>query len=292
MHQPTELREICKAPRAVPDSVIEMVHLPSPDVLVADFVAWELPRVSSEIISTKPEIWFSKNAPSINSIQVILSRPVPSREFVRRLDIAYRQAWLDGARSISDHRFNEGTDCLPLWVVPLWQKVAEIKDMQIAWGKTLAWLELEKMRQKREEGRIEIQKAQEMLRSTVGWNEKMKYCSGMTTTYHLSRFLGTLWLSDEHISMMVEELECDLDASESSDICLGSFAFTVAINNIELKLGLPSSTKNKTIISKYESCVKNGSLRQLYFPLHINSTHWIAGMIDFKKKTISFGTCG
>jgi len=41
MHQPTELREICKAPRAVPDSVIEMVHLPSPDVLVADFVAWE-----------------------------------------------------------------------------------------------------------------------------------------------------------------------------------------------------------------------------------------------------------
>ena len=42
MHRPTELRESAReAPRAVPDSVIEMVHLPSPDVLVADFVAWE-----------------------------------------------------------------------------------------------------------------------------------------------------------------------------------------------------------------------------------------------------------
>ena len=287
---PNFVKAAREASRVAPDSVLKMVHLPGPDVMVADFVAWELPRVSSEIILTKPDTWFSKNTPSID-IQVLLSQPVPSGEFVKRLDIAYRQAWLDGARSISDHRFNDGTDHLPLWVIPLWQKVVTTKDMQLTWGKALTWLDLEERRQKREEGRIGVQKAREILQSTVGWNKKMKYCSGMTTTYHLSRFLGTLWLSDDHISMMVEELNCDLDASASSDICLASFAFTVEIDNIRLKLALPSSARKKTVISKYENSVKNGSLRQLYFPLHINATHWIAGVIDFKKKTISFGAC-
>ena len=43
---PNFVKSAREAPRAVPDSVIEMVHLPSPDVLVADFVAWETPVVA------------------------------------------------------------------------------------------------------------------------------------------------------------------------------------------------------------------------------------------------------
>ena len=280
-----------EAARVVPDDVLRMVHLPSPNVLVVDFVAWELPRLSSEIISTKAETWFSKDSPSIN-IHILLSRPVPSEEFVKKLDIAYQQAWLDGAQSIVDYRFNDGSDRLPLWVISFWQKVATMKEMQLTWRKALAWLDLEEERQTREEGRVAIQKARAMLRSAVGWNMKMKHCSGMTTTYHLTRFLGTLWLSDEHISMMVEELVCDLDAGKSSGVHLAGFAFTVEIDNIKLKLALPSSARKKTNISKYEDLVKNGSLHQLYFPLHINANHWIAGQIDFTRKTISFGIHG
>ena len=277
-----------EAARVVPDNVLQMAHLPSSNVPVVDFVAWELPHLSSEIIPTKAEKWFSKDSPSI-SFHVLLSRPVPSGEFVRKLDIAYGQAWLDGAQSIIDYRFNNGSDRLPLWVISFWQKVATVKEIQVTWRKVLAWLDLEEERQKRGEGRIATQKARTLLQSTVGWNKEMKYCNGMTTTYHLSCFLGTLWLSDEHISMMVEELVCDLNTSELLDVHLASFNFTVEIDSIKLKLALPLSAKKKTNISKYEDLVKNGSLRQLYFPLHINTNHWIAGQIDFEKKTISFG---
>jgi len=56
---PNFVKSAREAARAVPDSVIEKIHLPSPDVLVADFVAWELPRISSEIISTKPSGQYS-----------------------------------------------------------------------------------------------------------------------------------------------------------------------------------------------------------------------------------------
>jgi hypothetical protein len=66
-----------EAARLVPDNVLTMAYLPSPNVLVADFVAWDLPHLSSEIISTKAEMWFSKDLSSI-SIHVLLSRPVPS----------------------------------------------------------------------------------------------------------------------------------------------------------------------------------------------------------------------
>jgi hypothetical protein len=101
-------------------------------------------------------------------------------------------------------------------------------------------------------------------------------------------FLEMLWLSDEHISMMVEELIKDIKTTKKFNFQLTKVYFSVKIHNINLKLALPSSAK-KTLIGRIEEDVKNNKIKKLYFPLHVNGNHWIAGEIDFKQKAISFG---
>lgn len=106
----------------------------------------------------------------------------------------------------------------------------------------------------------------------------------MTTTYHLTRFLGTRWLSDDNINMMVEELQDELGGR--LDISVADLNFTAALQDIKAKFALPLEKRKKTLLGQYELRIKSGTLQKLYFPLYVNENHWVAVEIDF---TFSFG---
>jgi hypothetical protein len=55
------------------------------DDIVQGFLAFELPRVSSEIISTKAKLWFSRAQPSTDYKNMLLARSIPSQDFVEQL---------------------------------------------------------------------------------------------------------------------------------------------------------------------------------------------------------------
>jgi hypothetical protein len=86
--------------------------------------------VSSEIISTKIQLWFSKKRPFDNFKDALLSRPVPPHNFVEQLDNALDQQWLNGAKSVTDQQFNDGMDTLPLWATTFWKEVLKLDGMQ------------------------------------------------------------------------------------------------------------------------------------------------------------------
>lgn len=92
---------------------------PSPDLPVIDFLALRLPRVSSGIITTKLQLWFSTSEPTTNP-DCLFTRAIPSPQFLKRLEEAFGQAWFDGAKSIVDPRFNKSRDRLPLWTLGFW----------------------------------------------------------------------------------------------------------------------------------------------------------------------------
>ncbi|PPQ73525.1 hypothetical protein CVT25_012435 [Psilocybe cyanescens] len=106
----------------IPETFLHHAQLPQSNLSVADFLLFKLPQLSSEIISSKTSTWFSADKPTTNNI--LVSRPVPSPDFINNLKAAYGQAWLDGAQSIVDQCFNDGTDHLPLWIISFWKAVA------------------------------------------------------------------------------------------------------------------------------------------------------------------------
>ena len=194
---------------AIPDSFLYEAHLPNPNISVKEFVAWPLPCISLEIISTKVQLWFSKKAPSDN-MDALLSRPVPPRDFVEQLDNALGQQWLNGAKSVTDQRFNDGMDPLPLWVITFWKEALKLNRMQATWRQSLTWLE-EQSKKRITGAPTTSGKAEDIrVQFSLQWNTSLKYCRKTTTTYQLTRFLGTQWLSDDNINMMVEELQNEL----------------------------------------------------------------------------------
>jgi hypothetical protein len=279
----------------IPLDFLRHANFPEPELSVKEFVTFKFPRISSEIISNKAAKWFTNNSPSTLDPQILLQHSIPSPAFLTQLEEAVGQAWLDGAKSIVDWRINDGADCLPLWIITFWREAESLNRLQSMWKQSMKWLSHEETRKQRNGQPAipsdSIQNAKNLLES-LQWNERMDYCNTMASTSQLSYFLGTFWLSDDHINMMVEEILLEMHTTRPEDAKytqVASLFFAQELWSVEDKLALPISGRRKTQLYKYELRVKEDGLQKLYFPIHVDENHWIVGMINFKKKSIAFG---
>ena len=103
----------------------------------------------------------------------------------------------------------------------------------------------------------------------------------------LSRFLGTAWLTDEHVDMMMEELDAD-KSLRVNRTQIATLLFSNEIKNYN-KGKLSDAQQKKTLLYCYEQEVHEHHLDQLAFPIHVNQNHWIAGLLNFRERTVSFG---
>lgn len=82
----------------------------------------------------------------------------------------------------------------------------------------------------------EIHMAQAEL-STMGWNIPLIYCCGLVTTLTLSALLSTVWLTDDHIDMMMEQLATQIatDPKLAAKCVITLLAFSSAIKSANYK---------------------------------------------------------
>jgi len=66
-------------------------------------------------------------------------RHIPPRTWLQQLEVAFGQAWFDGARSIQDERFKSSR--LPLWVVSFWKGMADALEKRSAWQAAAEWVD-------------------------------------------------------------------------------------------------------------------------------------------------------
>ncbi len=247
LNLPAVVQEAKYAVLTTPKAFLEKAAIPSPETPISKFVQHTLPHVSSEIIITKPGKWFSHHKPIIN-LDLLLTRSVPKTDFVAKLEESVGQEWLDGARSVVDPRFNDGADYLPLWIISFWRYVICVGEFQMLWRKARIWLENEKGKGG---SSASVQQACHLLETSLPWGVKMPHCRNSLNAWTLTHFLGTLWLNDEHISMMVEKLVKDIN-EKTLDVCLADILFSIEIRSINIKLALPPLAKRKTLLGKLE----------------------------------------
>lgn len=268
----------------IPDSYC--THFPSPTVPVSQFIELNLPMQSTEIITTSTTLWFSKESVRDN-IQILMNRPVSSREFLADLNDAFGQAWLDGAQSVVDWRYNDGRERFPLWVMSFWQKTADVIERQSLWKRSCRWLNVEKTKSKHESMSHQISMAERAL-ADLGWDVALSYQRGAVSSSTLSGLLSTAWLNDEHINMMLEDLAKTLADIPvlASHIIIAPLAFTVQINNTAKNTSY--TKQNAGLLYKYQQRIATG-IRRIYFPINVNGNHWVAGVVDIENRFVGYG---
>jgi hypothetical protein len=124
--------------------------------------------------------------------------------------------------------------------------------------------------------------------SSIGWNVPLTYLQSTVNSVHLAKLLGTMWLNDDHINMMMEELskEVAFNPGLTRKVIIAKLSFAQQVLNVNGEY----TRKNAPLLCRYEKHIKDNDTEELYFPIHINMNHWIAGRIRFKSRTISFGT--
>lgn len=187
-----------------------------------------------------------------------------------------------------DQQFNNSTKHFPLWVITFWQQIGDITNKQVVWGRSIKWLDLEAKKANDELTKVEICMPQTEL-SMMGWNAPLTYCHGQVTTLTLSMLLSTVWLSDDHIDMMMEELAAQIaaDPKLAAECVVAPLGFSSVIKAANFK---KRYTKRDTpLLCCYADHVKENNLWWLYFPIHINDNHWVVGFINFKDVTFGYG---
>ncbi|KAJ7488492.1 hypothetical protein B0H11DRAFT_2406543, partial [Mycena galericulata] len=259
--------------------------IPGPNLPVTEFLKLPFPKKSSALVFSKPEDWFSNDAPNV-TVTSLLTRPIPPREFLNSLTQRVGQAWFDGHTSIRDPRYNEGRDRFPLWTLTLWKELLRVVEDQKMWKRSRDWIQTELEKPDLESGDLDALTTANSLLDTLGWDTKIH---GSWTTFNLSIILSYSWLSDDHIDMMMADLSARLaaDPELAADVMIAPLAFAVAIMN-----GAANKTytrQDSTLLARYEEHIKKNGLMHLYFPLHIHNNHWIAGLIDFELGLIGTG---
>jgi hypothetical protein len=260
---------------------------PSSTVPVAQFIELKLPFQSTEIITTSAAVWFSKEPASDDIIRILSNRPVPSKEFLADLNGALGQAWLDGAQSIVDWRYNDGRERFPLWVMAFWQKMADIIGQQSLWKRSFRWLHAENAKSKHRNTSHQISMAEQVL-AYLGWDVTLRYQRGAVSSSILSGFLSSAWMNDEHINMMLEDLAKTLEDVPvlASKIIIAPLAFTIQVNNTAKNTSY--TRQNAGLLYKYQQKIAAG-IRRIYFPINVNGNHWVAGVVDVENRLVGYG---
>jgi hypothetical protein len=102
---PFTVIDACTKAFAIPPH--EMKWFLARNISVIDLLKTSLPPRSSALITSKPTAWFSNDSPRSN-IDCLADRPIPNDAFLNELAAIEGQAWLNGAQSFVDPRFNDG----------------------------------------------------------------------------------------------------------------------------------------------------------------------------------------
>jgi hypothetical protein len=250
--------------------------LPPPSTRVCEFIRWALPFQSGDPgfhVSTE---WFSNENPHTDP-SILLARSIPPRSILEGLNATVGQVWLDGGRSIVDPRFNNGTERFPFWVLSLWNEAQKSIQYQNEWRRSDRWLSSITHP-------AEVVSQAKGIVGRISWNEPL-YLRG-ATSLDLMGFLGTPWLSDVQIDMMIDILNERMKTEEHAE----GAAIESTVFSQEITLVARGSKKSMSkYLSRLANQIQGKHMKTLWFPIHINNSHWITGRVDFERRAFAFG---
>jgi hypothetical protein len=259
-------------------------NLPDPSLPIIDFIQLDLPKESSAILTTRIDKWFSHDIPQ-NDVTQIASRMIPPRDDLLKLQQASQQAWLDGALSLTDPRFNQEKDRFPLWIITYWIKMSDIIRARLDWVRAREWIEDESQGTRFPDG---FGTSTEIF-GTIGWNVPLTHLGIPISSRNLCQLLSTRWLCDDIMELLIMDLQTRLrrDQTLASKVIIPPSQFYRLIEKTREK-GYHADTLPRSL-KTIEDLVKTKGRRFLYLAVFVGGNHEIAVYIDFLKRTFGWG---
>jgi hypothetical protein len=134
---PLELQAFRDAALKIPDAYRAQL-MPRPGISVERFLSINLPAKRSTLVHVAASKQFSSAAP-IADVSCLMTRKLPSLEFVTDAAETVGSALLNDAQSIMDPDY-KGPG-LPIWGIEYWIEMHQVHVMQALWQGNLDWLD-------------------------------------------------------------------------------------------------------------------------------------------------------
>ncbi len=263
--------------------------LPSPKLPIAQLLDFTLPSQSAAMVVTPTTFEFSHELP-IDNLGSCSTRPIPSRQYLEKLESNFGQAWFDGKKSIVDNRYKASR--LPVQALSVW------KEMAIVSRKRNTWREAEEFLTSRERKQLYSGAVSEALQlfHDLHWGGFVQVLGANAPLETLTILLSEEWLVSEVVDMLCTHLQSRVRRNRDlahTTVVAPSY-ITQAICDT-YALPLDTSLSRSRSLQSYESYFRcsdgphpNPSTH-LYSVVSIGNSHWVAVMIDFTEKTLSYG---
>ncbi|TEB35304.1 hypothetical protein FA13DRAFT_1787940 [Coprinellus micaceus] len=76
---------------------------------VKELHAFALPPQSGELLFWAIGSWFSDHQPTVDTMEDVLKRPIPSNDHIARMERHFNQAWIGGAKSSQQSKLQSKT---------------------------------------------------------------------------------------------------------------------------------------------------------------------------------------
>jgi hypothetical protein len=267
----------------IPPDVLQQC-LPSQNLNILDFIAFNLPSVASA--KTIKGIYISTEQATACSdeIGMLLSMPVPSLPSVKDLVLCLRSA-LPTAQSVAvENRLSKTVKHFPLWIITYWNEINHIaKHKQ-------QWLQADKTLQQLHtggEGMQEVVDAVYEMLNDLSWFGSMQGFTEGDDIIHLHRFIGTKWLGTVQEDQMLDLLRLDI-SRHSPDLTGYTVQATDFIPSLiqafrrrKVSHRVPLHVLGESLATGVKKCV--GTI------MNCQGTHWAAVVLDFGSHTIWHG---
>ena len=212
--------------------------------------------------------------------------PIPPTPYIQQLEDALGQQWFNGACSFVDQHL-KGNKPLPFGVLTWWRQMTAMILAKAWWRAADEWLAVG-LRGKSAldpDTVIEIDQARALL-GVLGWNSHISVLGANTSTVQFSRLVSDMWLDDNLIDMMMHHLaaRARCDPQISGLVIIDTLAFPAA-----LLAGAAKKDFTSHILKSHATLVHTSGRKQLFFPFHHGTNHWLAFMIDFTNSTVQYG---
>jgi hypothetical protein len=280
---PRELEEFRDRALDIP-ALFRKKLLPNPTLSVEAFTLLSLLASTAPLVYVGARTCFINAEPTYN-VLCLLTRKVPSMDFVKDAKAYLGQALLDGAQSILDPQYKG--DSLPLWTIQFWGEMHEVLEAQDIWKRSMMWL----ASQPTGTGAQEVLDEARAHLGSLGW------CTGtlargggsQTTTLDFARLLSNRMLNTSLVDIMVECIAAWVKADEalSEKFELVTLVFMNDINKATNERSYQE--RSPGYLHKLEERLR-GSKKILLFPVHLRErVHFLGFEINYKKRTISYG---
>lgn len=255
---------------------------------VEEFLKIKLPARTYALPGISTKQCFSINDPNEISFENLDKRTLPPRQFVEKLNLHFRQAVLDGMRSVVDP--THAGSRLPLWMICFWTEMWERHEIYERWEKGLKWLDqkIESKSGSEAELYLEAHRLTQMIR----WREETDIPgANRTATDCFGAYLSeSTKMSTSHINMMFSHLSDRVEKDETLD-CL------VAVETLRLWTEINKATsindfnkESARFLRRLEKRLKDEEIDYLIFPTRNDSEeHWLTFKLDFRSNELSYG---